>query len=66
MMDEDTKIGPDRLVTLKEISEIIGLHPNTVTSYRSRSQMPPPDEQFGRTPLWYLSTIRRWRYAEVT
>ena len=65
-MSDDDRYGPDRLVTLLEISEIIGLHPNTVTSYRSRKQMPPPDESYGRTPLWYLSTIRRWRYAETT
>ena len=52
----------DRLITSKEVAEMLGLHPDTITSYRARKQMPLPDEQYGRTPLWRVSTIREWRY----
>lgn len=51
----------DRLLTSLEVAELLNLHPDTITSYNAKSQMPPPDKKFGRTPLWHLSTIRKWR-----
>lgn len=51
----------ERLLTALEIAETLGLHPHTVTSYKARKQMPPPDVTYGRTPLWRESTIRAWR-----
>ena len=53
----------DRLITSKEVAEMLGLHPDTITSYRARRQMPDPDQQYGRTPLWRVKTIRDWRYG---
>lgn len=49
------------LVTLKEIAESLGLSPSTVSAYRARGRMPAPDLQYGRTPLWKVSTVRAWR-----
>ena len=49
------------LLTLGEIAEMIGVKANTVSAYISRGQMPEPDKRYGRTPLWKLSTIKKWR-----
>lgn len=56
-----TTMKEERLLTAKEVAALLGVHPNTVTAYKHRKQMPPPDKQYGRTPLWYESTIRAWR-----
>ena len=54
-------MAPSRLLTTKEIAEETGLAMGTLTAYHARGQMPPPDKQFGRTPLWREATIRKWR-----
>lgn len=51
----------DRLLTAIEVARYCGLHKDTITAYRARRQMPPPDQQYGRTPLWFESTIKEWR-----
>ena len=51
----------DPLLTPTQIAELCNLHINTITAYHARGQMPTPDQQYGRTPLWKRSTIDKWR-----
>lgn len=51
----------EKLLTLDEVAELVGVKRNTLTAYRVRGQMPEPDKQYGRTPLWKESTIKKWR-----
>lgn len=50
-----------RMMTLADVAEHTGVKYGTLTGYLSRGQMPAPDEQYGRTPLWKVTTIRKWR-----
>lgn len=52
-----------RLMTVDEVAEYLGVKRQTVTAYKARGQMPAPDKQYGRTPLWRESTITKWRGA---
>jgi hypothetical protein len=38
-----------------------GVSKGTITAYKARGQMPPPDKEFGRTPMWSYNTIQAWR-----
>jgi predicted DNA-binding transcriptional regulator AlpA len=49
-----------RLYTLSEVEQMCGYAKNTLTSARAKGQMPEPDAQYGRTPLWAQQTIDRW------
>lgn len=49
------------MLTSDQVADYVGVHRNTITSYRARGQMPAPDQQYGRTPLWRRSTIDAWR-----
>ena len=51
----------ERLLTVAEVAEILGIQEASVRGYKARGQMPPPDQQYGRTPLWREATIRAWR-----
>lgn len=51
----------DRLLTISEVAEILGWQPASIRAYKARGQMPPPDQQYGATPLWRESTIKAWR-----
>lgn len=48
-------------LTSKQIAELLGVSPKTISAYKARGQMPQPDKQYGRTPLWKYSTIKEWR-----
>ena len=48
-------------LTSKQIAELLGVSPKTISAYKARGQMPEPDKQYGRTPLWKYSTIQEWR-----
>jgi hypothetical protein len=48
-------------LTSKQIAELLGVTPSTISAYKSRGQMPPPDKEYGRTPLWSYDTITKWR-----
>ena len=48
-------------LTSKQIATLLGVTPSTISSYKSRGQMPPPDKEYGRTPLWRYETIEKWR-----
>jgi len=48
-------------LTSKQVAELLGVSPKTISAYKARSQMPQPDREYGRTPLWKHSTIQEWR-----
>lgn len=48
-------------LTSKQIAELLGVSPKTISAYKARGQMPAPDREYGRTPLWKYSTIQEWR-----
>jgi hypothetical protein len=48
-------------LTSKQVAELLDVTPSTITAYKARGQMPKPDREYGRTPLWKISTIKRWR-----
>ena len=43
-----------------KIAELLGVDVKTVHKYRSRGDMPEPDEHVGRTPVWTAETIHAW------
>jgi 8-oxo-dGTP pyrophosphatase MutT (NUDIX family) len=47
--------------TTSEVAEYLGLQVGTVSSYRQRGQMPPPDQTHGRTHLWRPRNIIGWQ-----
>lgn len=48
-------------LTSKQVAELLGVSPKTISAYKARGQMPKPDREYGRTPLWKYSTIQEWR-----
>lgn len=53
-------------LTVADISRLYGIGEKTITSYKARRQMPAPDLQVGRTPVWKLSTLIAWRIPPAT
>lgn len=61
-----------RLLDMAQIAERIGVQPQTVRAYHAKAEqrrrqndvkpgdMPPPDQYYGRTPVWKQSTVDRW------
>lgn len=58
-----TDLLPNGIVylTSKQVAELLNISPKTIAAYKSRGQMPKPDREYGRTPLWKHSTIQEWR-----
>jgi len=48
-------------LTSKQVAELLGISPKTISAYKARGQMPLPDKEYGRTPLWSYDTIEKWR-----
>jgi len=48
-------------LTSKQVAELLGVSPKTISAYKARGQMPNPDKEYGRTPLWSYETIEKWR-----
>ena len=46
--------------TVADVAAHLGVSVNTVSSYRSRQQMPDPDRMIGRTPVWAPTRIIQW------
>lgn len=61
-----------KLLTLPQIAERIGVSVDSIRVYHQRASknrrdgnvrpgdMPPPDQHFGRSPVWKLATIIAW------
>lgn len=46
--------------TADEVAAYLGVRRSTVHSYKVRGQMPAPEQQYGKTPLWRPATITAW------
>jgi hypothetical protein len=53
--------GHNVYLTSKQVAELLGVSPKTISAYKVRGQMPAPDKEYGRTPLWLYDTIEKWR-----
>jgi predicted DNA-binding transcriptional regulator AlpA len=72
-VDTVVDVTAPMLLDLRGIAETLGLAHRTVRNYhqaaeRRRRQgaprpgdFPPPDQVFGRTPVWKASTVRSWK-----
>lgn len=47
--------------TTTDVAEYLGVQVGTVSSYRQRGQMPPPDQTIGRTHMWAPATVIEWQ-----
>lgn len=55
--------GPDPAAewwTTTDVATYLGVNVSTVSTYRSRGQMPAPEQRFGRTWLWRPKTVIEW------
>jgi hypothetical protein len=52
---------PTNYFTVSDIARMYGVTRGTITAYKARGHMPPPDMQIGRTPVWTLETLTAWR-----
>lgn len=55
--------GPDPRAdwwTTSDVAAYLGVSMSTVSTYRARGQMPPPDQTLGRTRLWRPKRIVEW------
>jgi hypothetical protein len=46
--------------TTTDVANYLGVTVGTVSSYRARQQMPPPDRTIGRTHVWTPKRIIEW------
>jgi predicted DNA-binding transcriptional regulator AlpA len=46
--------------TTTEVAAYLGVGVSTVSGYRRRGQMPPPDRTIGRTHVWRADRIVEW------
>jgi hypothetical protein len=49
--------------TTADVASYLGVHSTTVTNYRKRAQMPPPDATVGRTHMWRPARIVEWHQS---
>ncbi len=50
----------ERLLGYKQIAEETGHTENNIRQLRFAGSMPEPDGAYGRSPVWYWSTIETW------
>jgi hypothetical protein len=50
-------------VGIAEIAELLGISPNTVTSWRQRKQLPPPRWELKSGPIWLADDVIAWYAA---
>ena len=50
----------DGYLTPDQLAERLGIKRTTVHRYRTRGDIPEPDEYVGRTPLWSVGLIDAW------
>lgn len=52
--------GDDPLLSVREAAARIGVQPRTISRYRTRGELPQPDEVVSGRPRWRGSTIDSW------
>ncbi len=50
--------------TTTDVAAYLGVELRTVSSYRSRGQMPTPDDRIGQSWIWKPARIIEWRPNE--
>lgn len=50
----------DGYLTAEQLAHRLGIQRSSVHRYRSRGDLPEPDEYVGRTPLWSTSSVDTW------
>lgn len=51
---------PEGHFRTRDVAELLGVQPRTVSAYLARSQMPPPDGRDEYGPWWHPDTITSW------
>ena len=52
--------GPDRLIGIKELVEMLGISENTLRRMIKEGRFPKPINIAPRCPRWWLSDILKW------
>lgn len=47
-------------LTTDQLAERLGIQRSSVYRYRTRGDIPEPDEYVGRTPLWSAKSVDAW------
>lgn len=50
-----------RLMGISEIAELLNVRPDTVSQWRNRGKLPPPDAVLKMGAVWRAETIEEWR-----
>lgn len=50
----------DGYLTSDQLADKLGIKRGSVHRYRTRGDIPQPDEYVGRTPLWKETSIETW------
>ncbi|WP_341719897.1 helix-turn-helix domain-containing protein [Micromonospora sp. FIMYZ51] len=53
-------MGMEGLLTTDQLADRLGIKRTSVHRYRSRGDIPEPDQYVGRTPLWAESSVDAW------
>lgn len=51
---------PLKVMGLQEVTEAVGVRPNTISAWIKRGHIPPPDARLACGPIWRQSTIAAW------
>lgn len=58
----------DEILDRASVAELLGVSPETVSRYRSRTyrdSFPPPAGQIGGSPYWYRGAIEAWNASRT-
>lgn len=50
-----------RMLTTKEVAELVGVAESSIRTYRIRKTIPEPTGYLGQTPWWSKSVIDKWK-----
>lgn len=50
----------DGYLTSEQLANRLGVARESIHRYRTRGDIPEPDEIVGRSPVWKIETIERW------
>lgn len=53
-------VDMDGYYTSQQLADLLGIKRASIHRYRTRGDIPDPDETVGRTPLWSKPRIDKW------
>jgi predicted DNA-binding transcriptional regulator AlpA len=53
----------DGYLTSEQLADRLGVRRGSIHRYRTRGDLPEPDEVIGRSPVWKVETIECWEAA---